>query len=105
MNDADFRAAVHRHKDVIHRFAYRMTGSSSAAEDIVQDCFLILWRKPEAYDQARGGIRSFFRGIGRNVVLKRGGDDRPHEPLEDESFAGQPLNARDDGRAEAVEKA
>jgi RNA polymerase sigma-70 factor, ECF subfamily len=110
MTDADFRDAFHRHKDVVHRFAYRMTGSGSAAEDIVQDCFLILWRKPAAYDSSRGGMQAFLLGIARNLVLKRWRDERPHEALEDDSFVGQPLNAkevdaREDGRAEAVERA
>ncbi len=104
MTDAEFRDAFHGHKDVVHRFAYRMTGSSSAAEDIVQDCFLILWRKPAAYDPIRGGMRAFLLGIARNLVLKRWRDDRPHQQLDD-SFVAQPLNIRDDGRAEAVEKA
>ena len=104
MTDAEFRDAFHGHKDVVHRFAYRMTGSSSTAEDIVQDCFLILWRKPAAYDPGRGGMRAFLLGITRNLVLKRWRDERPHEPLDD-SFIGQPLSILDDGRAEAVEKA
>ncbi|MBZ5677270.1 MAG: RNA polymerase sigma factor [Acidobacteriia bacterium] len=105
MTDADFRDALHGHKDVVHRFAYRMTGSSSAAEDIVQDCFLILWRKPGAYDPIRGAMRAFLLGIARNLVLKRWRDERPHEALEDDAFVFQPLNVREDGRAEAVEKA
>jgi RNA polymerase sigma-70 factor (ECF subfamily) len=104
MTDAEFRDAFHGHKDVVHRFAYRMTGSSSAAEDIVQDCFLILWRKPAAFDSSRGGMRAFLLGIARNLVLKRWRDERSHEQLDD-SFIGQPLNILDDGRAEAVEKA
>ena len=105
MTDAEFRDAFHGHKDVVHRFAYRMTGSSSAAEDIVQDCFLILWRKPGAYDPIRGAMRAFLLGIARNLVLKRWRDERPHEALEDDAFVFQPLNVREDGRAEAVEKA
>src|SRR6202035_3170405 len=63
MTDAEFRDAFHGHKDVVHRFAYRMTGSASAAEDVVQDCFLILWRKPAAYDPRRGAMRAFLLGI------------------------------------------
>ena len=105
MTDADFRDAFHRHKAVVHRFAYRMTGASSTAEDIVQDCFLILWRKPAAYDPGRGGMQAFLLGVARNLVLKRWRDERPHEALEDDSFVGQPLNTREDGRAEAVEEA
>src|SRR5437773_711609 len=104
MTDEDFRDAFHRHKDVVHRFAYRMTGSRSAAEDIVQDCFLILWRKPAAYDSSRGELRAFLLGIARNLVLKRWRDERPQEEL-DESFVGPPLNIREDSRAEAVERA
>ena len=105
MTDEDFRDAFHRHKAVVHRFAYRMTGSSSAAEDVVQDCFLILWRKPAAYDPSRGGMQSFLLGVARNLVLKRWRDERPHDTLEDDSLAVQPLHIRDDGRAEAVERA
>ena len=104
MTDEDFRDTFHRHKDVLHRFAYRMTGSSAAADDIVQDCFLILWRKPAAYDPRRGAMRAFLLGIARNLILKRWRDERPHEQLDD-SFIGQPLNIVDDDRAEAVEKA
>ncbi|HEV8414424.1 MAG TPA: RNA polymerase sigma factor [Bryobacteraceae bacterium] len=105
MTDAEFRDAFHGHKDVVHRFAYRMTGSASAAEDVVQDCFLILWRKPAAYDPRRGAMRAFLLGIARNLVLRRWRDERPHEALEDDAFVFQPLNVREDGRAEAVEKA
>jgi len=104
MTDAEFRDAFHGHKDVVHRFAYRMTGSASAAEDVVQDCFLILWRKPAAYDPSRGGMRAFLLGIARNLILKRWRDERPHEQLED-AFIGQPLNVLDDDRSQAVEKA
>jgi RNA polymerase sigma-70 factor (ECF subfamily) len=105
MTDAEFRDSFHGHKDVIHRFAYRMTGSSSAAEDIVQDCFLILWRKPGAYNPSRGGVRAFLLGIARNLILKRWRDERPHEALEDDAFVFEPLKVQEDGRAEAVQEA
>ena len=105
MTDAEFRDVFHRHKNVVHRFAYRMSGSSSTAEDIVQDCFLILWKKPAAYDPNRGSMQGFLLGVARNLVLKGWRDERPHETLEDQSFVGEPLDAREDARAEAVERA
>jgi RNA polymerase sigma-70 factor (ECF subfamily) len=105
MSDEDFLDAFHRHKAVVYRFAYRMTGSSSTAEDVVQDCFLILWRKPKAYDSGRGGMQAFLLGIARKLVLKRWRDERPHEMLEDDTVVSQPLNVTEDGRAEAVERA
>ena len=71
MTDPDFRNAFCTHKDVLYRFVYRMTGSANGAEDIVQECFLALWRKPEAYDPNRGALRAFLLGIARKLVLKR----------------------------------
>ncbi len=58
MTDADFRDAFHRHKDIVYRFAYRMSGSGSTAEDVVQDCFVAFWQKPDAYDPDRGALRA-----------------------------------------------
>jgi RNA polymerase sigma-70 factor, ECF subfamily len=109
MTDADFRDAFHRHKDIVYRFAYRMTGSSSMAEDVVQDCFVAFWQKPGAYDPARGVLRSFLLGIARNLVLKRWRSQRQHESLneamEDESSACLPFDIEGQERAEAVKRA
>jgi RNA polymerase sigma-70 factor (ECF subfamily) len=109
MTDADFRDAFHRHKDVVYRFAYRMTGSSSAAEDIVQDCFVAFWQKPDSYDAGRGALRPYLLGVARNLVLKRWRRERPHEALneamEDESSLGLPFDIEGQERAEAVKHA
>jgi len=105
MNDADFRDAFHAHKDVVFRFVCRMTGSSSIAEDIVQDCFMALWRKPAAYDARRGRMRGFLLGIARNLVLKRWRDERPHQPLDDDASVCMPLDVAEQERAEAVASA
>lgn len=63
MTESEFRAAFFAHKDVLYRFAYRMTGTPHGADDIVQDSFLALWRKPAAYDPDRGSLRSFLLGL------------------------------------------
>jgi RNA polymerase sigma-70 factor (ECF subfamily) len=105
MNDAVFRDAYRQHKDVLYRFARRMTGSSAAAEDIVQESFLALWRSPSAYDPARGGLRSFLLGVTRNLALQRLRRDRPHEELnEDVSIAG-PIDMLGLERAEILARA
>ena len=109
MTDADFRDAFQRHKDIVYRFAYRMTGSSSTAEDVVQDCFVAFWQKPQAYAPSRGALRAFLLGIARNLVLKRWRSERPHEPLndsmEDESRIGAAFDIEGQERAEAVKRA
>ena len=72
MTDPDFRNAFHAHSDVLYRFVYRMTGSPDGADDIVQECFLALWRRPEAYDPNRGALRAFLLGIARNQFSNGG---------------------------------
>jgi RNA polymerase sigma-70 factor (ECF subfamily) len=108
MTDADFRDAFLRHKDIVYRFAFRMTGSSSTAEDIVQDCFVTYWRKPGAYDPGRGALRSFLLGVARNLVLKHWRRERPNEELGaamEDDRACLPFDLVSQERAEAVKKA
>lgn len=105
MTDRDFRDAFHCHKQVVYRFAFRMTGSSETAEDIVQDCFVALWKKPGAYDPARGAMRAFLLGMARNMVLKRWRDERPYASAEYESAACFPVDLIGLERAAAVASA
>ena len=102
MTEAEFRDAFRQHKDVLFRFAYRMTGLVETAEDVVQDCFMTLWRKPEAYQQERGALRPFLLGIARNLILKRRRGDRPQEVLDDEALICAPLDVMEAERGEAV---
>ena len=44
------------------RFAYRLTSALDAADDIAQECFLRLMRRPN-YDYARGSLRQYLYGI------------------------------------------
>ena len=71
MTDAEFQAAFDQHKDAVYRFAWRMSGSPAAAEDITQDVFVGLLRHPDRFDPARGTLRAFLLGIARNLALKQ----------------------------------
>jgi RNA polymerase sigma-70 factor (ECF subfamily) len=105
MTDGEFSDAFHRHKDVVYRFAYRMTGSGPAAEDVVQECFLALWRRPDGYDPARGALRAFLLGVARNLILKRWRGERPYDPLEEETSICGPVDMAGLERAEIVARA
>jgi RNA polymerase sigma-70 factor (ECF subfamily) len=65
-----FTALYRRHADVLYRFAFRMTGSSWGAEEIVQDVFMTLVREPGKYDAERGTLPAFLFGITRNKIMK-----------------------------------
>jgi RNA polymerase sigma-70 factor, ECF subfamily len=65
-----FTILYRRHADVLYRFAFRMTGSSWGAEEIVQDVFMTLVREPGKYDIERGTLPAFLFGITRNKIMK-----------------------------------
>ncbi len=65
-----FLAIYHRHRSPIFQFAWRLTRSQVAAEDVTQEYFLALVRGA-AFDGDRGGLRSYLFGIVRNLVLRR----------------------------------
>jgi RNA polymerase sigma-70 factor (ECF subfamily) len=65
-----FTILYRRHADVLYRFAFRMTGSSWGAEEIVQDVFMTLVREPGKYDAERGTLPAFLFGVARNKIMK-----------------------------------
>jgi RNA polymerase sigma-70 factor (ECF subfamily) len=91
MNGTEFRAAFDEHKDAIHRFAWRMTNSPSAAEDIVQDVFLALLRHPGRFDVSRGQLLSFLLGVARNLALKRWREENRWDAFDDDASAAHPI--------------
>jgi len=90
MTDAEFRAVFEQNKDAVYRFAWRMCGSATVAEDIAQEVFLTLLRQPGRFDPARGTLRSFLLAVARNLALKRWRDEHRWNELEDEFAAPAP---------------
>lgn len=105
MTDAEFKTIFNEHKDAIYGFAWRMTGSTEAAEDVAQDCFVALLRSPERYDSGRGPMRAFLIGIARNIILKRWRDEHRWDPLADDAFPIEPPDAARRETAELVAQA
>jgi RNA polymerase sigma-70 factor (ECF subfamily) len=64
-----FTVLYRRHADVLYRFAFRMTGSSWGAEEIVQDVFMTLVREPSKYEAERGTLPAFLFGVTRNKIM------------------------------------
>lgn len=59
-----------RHQAALFRFAVNMTGFPDVAQEAVQDAFLTLIRKPEAWRPERGTVQAFLYGITRNTTLR-----------------------------------
>jgi RNA polymerase sigma-70 factor (ECF subfamily) len=58
-----FEAVYDRHGGPAFSLAYRMVGTRAAAEDIVQEAFLSIWRSRLRYQRDRGSVRSWVLGI------------------------------------------
>ena len=82
MDEYGFRQAFRDHKDSVYAFAYRMTSSVSAADDLTQDCFLELFRRPERFDSQRGSLRHYLFGIVHKLALKRARREHRFLPLD-----------------------
>jgi len=65
-----FLALYQRHQSALYRYALRMTGSPWAAEEVVQEVFLVLIREPQKYQAERGELGAFLYGVARNRVMK-----------------------------------
>jgi RNA polymerase sigma-70 factor (ECF subfamily) len=58
-----------RHGRAAYSLAYRMMGEPQAAEDLVQDAFLKLWRSASSYRPERGSVRSWLLAIVHNRAI------------------------------------
>jgi RNA polymerase sigma-70 factor (ECF subfamily) len=69
-NEPDaFEVVLERHANAAFSLAYRMCGTRSVAEDVVQEAFLALWRNGARYDRTRGSVRTWSLGIVHNRAV------------------------------------
>jgi len=67
---AAFEALYERRQGGVYRFALRMSGSESIAEDVTHDVFIALMKDAAQFDPARGTVASYLYGMARNRVLR-----------------------------------
>ena len=65
-NAEAFAALYDRHGSAAYSLAYRMMGEKQAAEDLMQDAFLKVWRNAESYRTERGSVRTWILSIVHN---------------------------------------
>jgi RNA polymerase sigma-70 factor, ECF subfamily len=57
------------HSRAVYTAAYRILGNAAQAQDVVQDVFLRLWRRPRTFDSARGELGPYLRLMARSRAL------------------------------------
>lgn len=77
-DSAQFSAAFDEHHRSVYAVALRVLGDAAQAGDVVQDVFLRLWRRPEAFDPSRADLGTYLRLLARSraIDLIREGQSR-----------------------------
>lgn len=70
-DEASFARLYDLFSGLVYGVAMRVLRDASAAEDVVQDVFLQLWRNPEVFDSQRGRLAPWLAVITRNRALDR----------------------------------
>jgi len=58
-----------RHSRGVYSLALRLLGDGPAAEEVVQETFLKLWRQPESYQPSRGRLFSWLLGVAHHRAI------------------------------------
>jgi RNA polymerase sigma-70 factor (ECF subfamily) len=112
-NEAAFVVLYERHRTPVFRFACRMLGSAPLAEDVTQETFLSVLKRPMAFQAGRAALRTYLCAIARHLALKqlrRQGQETTLDDPPEEGPAGEapvdPLRAViEEEAAEAVRQA
>ncbi|WP_082966861.1 sigma-70 family RNA polymerase sigma factor [Mycobacterium sp. 852002-51163_SCH5372311] len=66
------KALYDEHAAVLWRYALRLTGDASQAEDVVQETLLRAWQHPEVIGDSERPARAWLFTVARNMII----DDR-----------------------------
>jgi RNA polymerase sigma-70 factor (ECF subfamily) len=93
-----------RYSPVVYAVALRVLGDTAAAEDVLQEIFMQLWRNPGSFDSGRGNLAPWLAVIARNravdVLRKR----RPQTEISETIVSVEPDLAGEADRNRAMEK-
>ena len=85
---AALMALYDRYGRLSFALAYRILGDPGAAEEAVQDAFMLVWRRAATFDPSRGsGVRAWLTTIVHHraidLLRKRSGKPRDQTPLDE----------------------
>jgi RNA polymerase sigma-70 factor (ECF subfamily) len=88
-------AVFRRYSGPVYSVALRVLRDSGQAEDILQEVFLQLWRKPAAFVQNRGSLGAWLVVIARNRAIDVLRRRKPSDSVDDVALTS-PINVADE---------
>jgi RNA polymerase sigma-70 factor (ECF subfamily) len=83
-NAAAFDAFYRDNGPRLRAFLRHLLSNEQAAEDIMQDTFIQIWRRPQGFDPERGTLRGYLFGIGRRLAAEWWRRQKPTDELKEE---------------------
>src|SRR5579875_901919 len=99
-----FEVVFDRHGGAAYSLAYRICGSRSRAEDIVQEAFLALWRNSARYDPLRGSVRAWILSVVHNRAIDALRREAVEAQRVRDEFLSEQLSGSESTEAEAEKR-
>ena len=93
-----------KYSSIVYSVALRVLADTGAAEDVLQDVFMQLWRNPGAFDASRGNLAPWLAVIARNRAIDALRRRQPETDIEDVIVSVEPDMAGDAERSRTMEK-
>ena len=71
-----------RYSPIVYSVALRVLGDTAGAEDVLQEVFLQLWRRPDVFDASRGSLPGWLAVIARNRAIDSLRKRRPETDID-----------------------
>jgi len=84
-----------RYSRIVYSVALRVLRDPASAEDVLQDVFLGIWRKPETFVATRGSLGGWLAVVARNRAIDTLRRKRPSEQIE-EIYLASPFDLADE---------
>jgi RNA polymerase sigma-70 factor (ECF subfamily) len=85
-NEAAFLSLYERYQGPLYRFVLHMSGNTATAEEVTQEVFMLLMKKPKSYEPEKGSLAGYLFGIARNLARRTMQRSRLDLAIDDESF-------------------
>lgn len=93
-----------RYSGIVYSVALRVLADTGAAEDILQEVFMQLWRNPGLFDSSRGNLGPWLAVIARNRAIDGLRKRRNETDIEDVVISVEPDLASEAARSAAMSK-
>jgi RNA polymerase sigma-70 factor (ECF subfamily) len=94
-----------RYSRVVYSVALRVLRDASVAEDILQEIFLQIWRKPASFSSTRGTLGAWLAVVARNRAIDHLRRKKPSEEVEEMMLASPFDLAQESERNVLMERA